>query len=68
MSPRTRKLIGTFVLLAFVIFWALFAMSVAQARLATMPGWAGGLLVVFLGLIWVVPAGLIISWMAKRRN
>lgn len=67
MRTRTRKLIGTAALLCFVIFWALFAMSIAQARLATMSGLAGGALVVFLGLIWVIPAGLIIRWMAKPR-
>jgi uncharacterized protein DUF2842 len=67
MTARTRKLIGTAVLLGFVIFWALFSMSIAQARLATMPGWAGGALVVFLGLIWIVPAALIIRWMARGR-
>jgi hypothetical protein len=67
MSLRVRKLIGTALLLAFVIFWAFFSMSVAQARLATMSGFAGGALVVFLGLVWIVPAGLIIRWMARPR-
>ncbi len=67
MAPRTRKLIGTAVLLAFVVFWALFSMSIAQARLATLSGLAGSALVVFLGLVWVIPAGLIIRWMAKPR-
>jgi hypothetical protein len=32
-----------------------------------MSALAGGALVVFLGLIWVVPAGLIIRWMARPR-
>jgi hypothetical protein len=68
MSPRTRKLIGTIVLLAFVVFWALFAMSIAQARLPTMSGWAQSALVIFLGLVWVIPAGALISWMAKAQN
>jgi hypothetical protein len=67
MSQRTRKLIGTALLLAFVVVWALLAMSIAQARVPQMSGLAGGALVVFLGLIWVVPAGLIIRWMARPR-
>jgi hypothetical protein len=67
MSIRTRKLVGTAFLLAFVVFWALFSMSVAQARLATLSGLAGGALVIFLGLAWVIPAGLIIRWMARPR-
>lgn len=65
MSQRTRKLIGTVLLLALVIFWALLAMSIAQARVPHMSGFAGGALVVFLGLIWVIPAGLIIRWMTR---
>lgn len=68
MSQRTRKLIGTALLLALVVFWAFFAMSVAQARVPHMSGLTGSALVVFLGLIWVVPAGLIIRWMARPRN
>lgn len=68
MSIRTRKLVGTALLLVFVVFWAFFSMSVVQARLATLSGWAGGLLVIFLGLVWVIPAGLIIRWMARPRS
>ncbi len=68
MSLRTRKLIGTALLIAFVIFWAFFSMSIAQARLAAMSGLAGGALVVFLGLVWIIPAGLIIRWMARSRS
>jgi len=68
MSLRTRKLIGTALLLAFVVFWALLSMSIAQARLPNMSSLAGGLLVVFLGLVWVIPAGLIIRWMAKQKS
>ncbi|HVT56482.1 MAG TPA: DUF2842 domain-containing protein [Xanthobacteraceae bacterium] len=68
MSQRTRKLFGTALLLALVVFWAFLSMSIAQARLPTMPGWAGGALIVFLGLVWVIPAGLIIRWMARARS
>lgn len=65
MRLRTRKLIGTAILLVFVIVWALFAMSIAQARLPALSGWAQGALIVFLGLVWILPAGLLIRWMAR---
>jgi hypothetical protein len=65
MRMRTRKLIGTAVLLLFVIAWALFAMTIAQVRLPTLPGWGQGALIVFLGLIWIIPAGLLIRWMSR---
>ncbi len=66
MRQRTRKLIGTFLMLALVIFWALFGMLVAQGRVVELPGYAQFLVFLFLGLIWVLPAGLLIRWMARR--
>lgn len=66
MRQRTRKLIGTFALLALVIFWALFGMLIAQGRVVELPGYGRFLVFVFLGLIWVLPAGLLIRWMARR--
>jgi len=65
MRQRTRKLIGTFLMLAFVIFWALFGMLVAQGRVVELPGYAQFLVFLFLGLVWVLPAGLLVRWMAR---
>lgn len=66
MRQRTRKLIGTFLLIAFVIVWALFGMLVAQGRVVELPGYGRFLVFLFLGLVWVLPAGLLIRWMARR--
>lgn len=66
MRQRTRKLLGTVALLAFVIVWALFGMLVAQGRVVELPGYGRFLVFLFLGLIWVLPAGLLIRWMARR--
>jgi Protein of unknown function (DUF2842) len=65
MRQRPRKLIGTALLLAFVVFWALFAMSLAQGRIATLPGAMQAVVFVVLGLVWVLPAGLLIRWMSR---
>jgi hypothetical protein len=65
MRQRPRKLIGTAVLLALVVFWALFAMSLAQGRVATLSGAMQAAVFVVLGLIWVLPAGLLIRWMSR---
>ena len=35
MTPRARKLIGTFVLVAFVVAYSLTAMTIAAAKLRT---------------------------------
>lgn len=65
MPPRLRKLIGTIALVAFVSTYALVAMTVAAAKL---PGASGLTQLVFYavaGLIWIVPAAALISWMSK---
>ncbi|HLL27509.1 MAG TPA: DUF2842 domain-containing protein [Xanthobacteraceae bacterium] len=60
MRQRPRKLIGTALLLAFVLFWALFAMSLAQGRVTELSGGYQAAVFIALGLIWVIPAGLLI--------
>ena len=65
MHTRTRKLIGTVLLLTFVVVYMALAMVVAGAALDGRPGWLQGLGYAFAGLIWIVPAGAIIAWMSK---
>ena len=66
MRQRNRKLIGTFLLLALVIVWALFGMLVAQGRVQELSALGRFLIFLVLGLAWVLPAGLLIRWMARR--
>lgn len=65
MRQRTRKLLGTLVLVGFVAFYALAAMTVAAAKLPGTSGWVQLLYYLVAGLIWVLPAGALIAWMAK---
>lgn len=65
MTQRSRKFVGAFLLLALVIFWALFGMLVAQGRVVELPNYGRFLVFAFLGLAWVIPAGLLISWMGR---
>jgi len=65
MSQNIRKLIGTVVLLALVVFYALIATAVAVARLADSPGWVHFLYFFLTGVLWVVPAMIIIKWMLR---
>lgn len=66
MTPRQRKLTGTILLLAFIAVYALLAMGVAiilqvnnASKLAELAYYA------VAGLLWVIPAGIIIKWMQK---
>ena len=64
IQPRIRKLLGMVILVFFVIIYAFFAMIIGSAM-------AEKNLIVqvtyftIAGLIWVLPAGFIIKWMAK---
>ncbi len=65
MRQRTRKLIGTAALLIFVTFWALFSMSFAQGGVNDLPAIWQAVIFITLGLVWVIPAGLLIRWMSR---
>ena len=65
MRQRLRKLVGTVVLAVFVPFYALVAMTVASARLPGTSGLTQTLFYAVAGLLWVIPAGLIITWMQR---
>ncbi|KLK92319.1 hypothetical protein AA309_15165 [Microvirga vignae] len=65
MNMRARKLIGTVVMLVFIITYALFAMAVAEGRITEAPKPVQTLAYIVLGLIWVVPMMPLVRWMAK---
>jgi hypothetical protein len=65
MKIRTRKLIGAFALLALVAVWSLIAMALAQSVLTDINGFVAVIYYVVAGLGWVLPAMLLIKWMAK---
>lgn len=67
MPPRLRKLIGTFVLVVCVPIYALIVMTIAIAVLPGTAWWIQGIYYVVAGLAWVLPAGLLITWMVKPR-
>ena len=65
--PSLRKLIGTVALVAFILVYALMAMTIAAAKLPGASGWVQLAYFAVAGLIWVIPAAAIISWMSKPR-
>lgn len=65
MSIRTRKLIGTIVLLLFVAVYAILVMALGSSRLVDMNGFVTLLFYAGAGLLWVPPAAIIIRWMQR---
>lgn len=65
MSPRVKKFVGTLLLLLFVAVYAFAMMIVASA---VLPHGNRALELGFYavaGFLWVLPAGLLISWMHR---
>ena len=65
MRIRTRKLIGTFALIALVTVWSLVAMALAQSALTNINGWIATIYYIVAGLGWVLPAMVLVKWMAR---
>ena len=64
MPPRLRSFIGTILIIILVIVYALLATTIATLTLATSPWWIHLLYFLLSGLLWILPAMLIIKWMA----
>lgn len=65
MTQRTRKLVGTIILVAFIVVYALAAMMVAIALQVNASKTVEMIYYVVAGLLWVLPAMALISWMGK---
>ena len=66
MNPRTRKLMGTIALLIMLTIYVLLAMAAAIILQVNQANGAAELAYyVIAGLLWVLPAAVIIKWMQK---
>ena len=61
---RVKKLIGLVLIVVLVIVYSICAVAVASATLANAPWYAHMLYFAFSGVLWVVPAAVIIKWMS----
>lgn len=66
MPDRLRKFVGMIALVALVVIYALVATTIAAARLADAGALAHLAYFLFTGLLWVLPAMLIIKWMVGK--
>jgi hypothetical protein len=65
MRRRTRKLVGTIVMMIFVVIYALLVMVLAQPILRDASHLVQGLFYLVAGLAWVLPIMPLIKWMDK---
>ncbi|MCO5730677.1 DUF2842 domain-containing protein [Rhizobium sp. SSA_523] len=67
MPVRLKKLVGTILLVVLVSLYAVLATTIATLALSQQPWWVHLLYFGFSGILWVLPAMLIIKWMAGPR-
>jgi hypothetical protein len=66
MPIRLKKLIGSVLLVALVIVYALAATTIAAGRLAEASPVVHLVFFLISGLLWIVPAMFIIKWMQRE--
>jgi hypothetical protein len=65
LPRKVRKITGAALLLVFIPIYALLAVRVAVAHIAQDDILASTVYFAIAGLLWVIPAGLIIRWMQR---
>jgi hypothetical protein len=65
MRRRTRKLIGTIAMLAFILVYVPLAMALAESRIRETAGAVQALAYMILGLAWIVPLLPLVRWMER---
>ncbi len=65
MTMRTRKFIGTIILVSFLALYAIVAMAFAASQILGKSYVWQVIYFCVAGLAWVVPAGLLIRWMQR---
>jgi hypothetical protein len=68
MPVRLRKFIGTILLIVLVLGYAFIATTVAVNALGASPWYVHLAYFFFSGLLWILPAMLLIRWMAGPRQ
>jgi hypothetical protein len=65
MRRRTRKFVGTIVMLVFVCAYALTVMALVESRIQDAPKLWLNLFYGVVGLAWILPLMPLIAWMER---
>ncbi len=66
MTVRSKKLIGTILILIWLPVYALLASGLAVLILPRASGVAAFLFYAVAGMLWAVPVGLLFPWMMRE--
>ncbi len=65
MNQTARKILGAIAILVLMTIYAVLATTFAAANLEQSSGWVHLVYFFVTGLLWILPAMLIIKWMLK---
>ena len=68
MTLRTRKLVGSIILIVWMIVFALLAMVAIAMLPERMPVWLEPIFYCILGFAWILPLKPVFIWMGKGRD
>ena len=68
MTVRTKKLIGTILILIWLPVYALLASGLAVLILPRASGVAAFLFYAVAGMLWAVPVALLFPWMMREKK
>ena len=66
LTPSTKKLMGTILILIWVPIYALLAMRIAVSVLPGANPLVELLYYAIAGTAWIIPVGLMIPWMTRE--
>lgn len=65
MTVRQRKFVGVIAILALIVSYAVLAVSLGDLLLPPEPYWLHLVFYAVSGLLWAIPAGILIRWMQR---
>lgn len=68
MPLRLKKFIGTILIIILVSVYAIVATTIATLTLSNSPWYVHLLYFLFSGVLWILPAMLVIKWMAGPKK
>lgn len=68
MPLRLKKFIGTILIIILVSVYAIVATTIATLALSNSPWYVHLLYFLFSGVLWILPAMLVIRWMAGPKQ
>ena len=65
MTGGLRKFVGTVALLVFFTLYVVVAAAIGSGRISEASGLIQFVYFLVAGLIWIIPAGVLIRWMVR---